>query len=98
MATKSALELLAEREGTTALELALDNYQLWYNANAALSLNKEYEIANGQNSKRKLTRADSDEVLDQLNYWENELGKLQGIDPSAPKLSTIFTAGIPYAE
>lgn len=96
MAIKTALELLADRQGKTPTELALDNYEMWYNANQALSLNKEYEIANGQNSKRKLTRADSKEVLEQLNYWENELGKLQGIDPSAPKINTIFTTGMPY--
>ena len=93
MATKTALELLAERQGKTPLELALNNYELWYNANAALSLNKTYKIDNGQNSKRELTRADSKEVLDQLNYWENEVGKLQGKDPSAPKIRTIYTAG-----
>jgi len=96
MATKTALELLAERQGKTPLELALDNYELWYNANAALSLNKSYTIANGQNSKRELTRADSKEVLEQLNYWEDELGKLQGSDPASPKISTIYTVGNPY--
>lgn len=92
---RTALELLADRLGKTPLELALDSYQLWYDANAALSLNKEYEIQNGQNSKRKLTRADSDEVLDQLNYWENEVGRLQGEEVFAPKINTIFTTGIP---
>ena len=95
MATKTALELLAERQGKTALELALDSYQMWFDANQALSLNKSYTIANGQNSKRELTRADSQEVLEQLNYWENELGKLQGQDPSSPKINTIFTSGFP---
>ncbi len=92
---KSALELLADRLGKTPLEIALDSYQMWYDANQALSLNKEYEIANGQNSKRKLTRADSQEVLEQMNYWDDELGKLQGSDPSAPKIRTIYTSGVP---
>ena len=97
MATKSALELLAERndDGRSALDLALDNYELWFKANQALSLNKEYEISNGQNSKRKLSRADADEVKQNLDYWENEVLRLQGSSTVAPKISTIYTAGYP---
>ena len=34
-------DLLAERKGTTSLELALDTYSMWYDANQALSLNKD---------------------------------------------------------
>lgn len=92
---KTALELLAERnnDGRSSIELALDNYQMWFNANQALSLNKEYEISNGQNSKRRLTRADASEVKLNLEYWENELSKLQGEEILAPKIRTIFTAG-----
>ncbi len=67
---------------------------MWFKANQALSLNKEYEISNGQNSKRRLTRADSDEVLEQLAYWENQLALLQGEEIAAPKIRTIFTAGV----
>lgn len=85
------LEALAERKGKTALELALDNYEMWYNANQALSLNKEYEISNGQNSKRRLSRADADEVKANLDYWENEYSRLQGESILAPKVSAIFT-------
>jgi len=94
---KTALELLAERndDGRSALELALDNYELWFKANQALSQNKEYEIANGQNSKRKLTRADADEVQQNLLYWENEISRLQGTSINAPKIRTIYTSGIP---
>ena len=92
---KTALELLSERnkDGRSSLELALDKYEMWFNANQALSLNKSYEISNGQNSKRRLDRADADEVKDMLNYWENELAKLQGEEIAAPKTRTIFTAG-----
>ena len=94
---KTALQLLSERnnDGRSSLELALDNYELWFKANQALSQNKEYEISNGQNSKRKLTRADAKEVLDNLNYWENEVSKLQGEEIAAPKIRTIFTVGYP---
>lgn len=94
---KTALELLAERndDGRSALELALDNYELWFKANQALSQNKEYEIANGQNSKRKLTRADADEVQQNLLYWENEVAKAQGTSINAPKVRTLYTAGTP---
>mgnify|MGYP000138327694 CR=1 FL=1 len=98
MAVKTALELLSEPPeyaGKTTLDLAVENYNLWFKANQALSLNKEYEISNGQNSKRKLTRADADEVQQNLLYWENEIGRLQDADPSAPKIRTIFTAGYP---
>ncbi|MHA1465933.1 MAG: DUF6148 family protein [Candidatus Heimdallarchaeaceae archaeon] len=97
MAQKTALELLAERIGgtSTSLELALDQYQAWYNANLALAQNKEYEISNGQNSKRKLTRADADEVKEMLNYWENEVARLQGESINAPKINTIYTVGYP---
>lgn len=94
---QSALDLLANRKGTTSLELALDNYEMWYNADQALSLNKEYEISNGQNSKRKLTRADADKVKERLNYWENELASLQGDSITAPKIRSIFTTGTPDA-
>lgn len=97
MASKTALELLAERIGgtSTSLELALDQYQAWYNASLALAQNKEYEISNGQNSKRKLTRADADEVEQNLLYWENEIARLQGTSINAPKIRTVFTAGYP---
>lgn len=91
---KTALELLADRKNTTSLELALDNYSMWYDANQALSLNKEYEISNGQLSKRRLTRADANEVKKNLDYWENEVARIQGIELVAPKISTIYTVGI----
>ena len=97
MAVKTALELLAEREGKTTLELALNNYSMWYDANQALSLNKEYTITNGQNSQRKITRADAKEVKDNLDYWENKVAEAQGSSLNAPKINTIFTAGIPNA-
>lgn len=88
---KTALELLADRKGTTSLELALDNYSMWYDASQALSLNKEYAIANGQNSQRRLSRADADEVKVQLEFWENEVARIQGDELVAPKLNTVFT-------
>lgn len=90
---KSALQLLSERGGSvkSPLDLALDNYEAWFNASQALALNKEYEISNGQNSKRKLTRADASEVKSQLDYWENEIMRLQGEQITAPKIRTIFT-------
>ena len=92
---KTALQLLADRKGTTPLSLALDNYELWYNANQALSLNKDYEIQNGQSSKRRLTRADADEVKMNLDYWENEVARLQGTSIVAPKINQLYTAGTP---
>ncbi len=94
---KTALELLAERNGDdrSSLELALDNFEVWNKASQALAQNKDYEISNGQNSKRKLSRADADEVKMMLDYWENEIAKIQGVSITAPKLRTIFTAGIP---
>lgn len=97
MATKTALELLSDRnnDGRSALELALDNYEMWFKANQALSLNKSYEISNGQNSKRKLDRADAKEVKDNLDYWENQVAVLQGSSTTAPKFNTIFTVGYP---
>lgn len=95
MAIKTALELLAERRGTVTLELALDQYQSWYDANIALSQNKEYEINNGQNSKRRLTRADASEVKQNLDYWENQIAVLQGTSTTAPKIRTVFTVGYP---
>ena len=92
---KSAIELLAERnnDGRSALDIALDNYQAWFNASQALAQNKDYEISNGQNSKRKLGRADASEVQEMLNFWENELGRLQGASITGPKIRTIFTVG-----
>ena len=95
MATKTALELLAEQRGSTALQLALDNYSMWYDANQALSLNKDYEIQNGQSSKRKLSRADADEVKMNLDYWENEVARLQGTSIVTPKVNSFYTVGTP---
>jgi len=95
MATKTALQLLAEKRNTTALELALNNYSMWYDANQSLSLNKDYEIQNGQSSKRRLTRADAKEVKLNLDYWENEVARLQGDSITAPKFNQIFTVGNP---
>ena len=94
---EKALDLLAARVGKTTLELALDNYQMWFDANQALALNKEYTITNGQNSQRKITRADAKEVKDNLDYWENKVAEAQGSSLNAPKINTIFTAGIPSA-
>ncbi len=93
MSSKTALELLAERRNTTTLELAVDNYQMWYDANQALSQNKTYKIDNGQNSKRELSRADAQEVKMNLDYWENEVARIQGASLIAPKINTIFTVG-----
>ena len=95
MAIKSALELIAEREGKTALELATDGFQSYYNASIQLSLNKEYEIQNGQSSKRRLTRADAAEVKRMMDYYENEISKIQGVSLTAPKINQLFTVGIP---
>lgn len=93
MAIKTALELLADRKNKTALELALDNYSMWYDANQSLSLGKSYTISNGQNSSRTMTNADADEVKKNLDYWENEVSRLQGQELNAPKISTIYTVG-----
>jgi len=95
MANNNILDALADKlnNGKTALDLALETYQMWYDANQALSINKEYEISNGQNSKRKLTRADADEVTKMLNFWENEWLRLQGTSLAAPKINTIYTVG-----
>ena len=97
MATKTALELLAERndDDRSALELALDSYELWFKANQALAQNKDYSIKNGQNSERRLTRADANEVEQNMLYWENEVARLQGESINAPKIRTLYTAGIP---
>jgi len=97
MATKTALELLADRnnDGRSALELALDNYEMWFKANQALSTGKSYEISNGQNSKRRLDRADAKEVKENLDYWENQVAVLQGSSTTAPRIRTIYTVGCP---
>ncbi len=97
MAIQSALDLLAERKGgaNTSLSLALDQFEAWYNASIALSQNKDYSIKNGQNSERRLTRADAKEVEQNLLYWENEVSRLQGTSINTPKIRTVFTAGIP---
>ena len=95
--TKTALELLAERnnDDRSALELALDQYEAWNKASLALAQNKEYSIKNGQNSERRLTRADAKEVEQNLLYWENEVARLQGESINAPKINTIYTVGVP---
>lgn len=88
---KNTLELLAESKNKTYLEMALENFEMWYNANQALSLNKDYEINNGQNSKRRLSRADADEVMMMMKYWDNEVQRAQGTSNSGAKIKRIFT-------
>lgn len=91
MAIKTAMELLAERQSKTPLELALDNYEMWFNANQALSLNKSYEISSGAGSTRKLTRANADEVEKNMRYWENKIAELQGGTTTGPRFYTVQT-------
>ena len=95
MVIKTALELLAEARDSNPLQLALNNYTMWYDANQALSLNKEHEISNGQSSKRKITRADATEVKNNLDYWENEISKIQGVSLDAPRITELFTVRNP---
>ena len=91
---KTPLELLADRKNTTALELALDNYEMWYNASIDLASSKDYEISSGQGSKRKLSRADLDEVTNALDFWEREIGKITGDSALSPKVRAIFTRNL----
>ena len=90
---KSALELLGERESPTKsdLDLALDNYKLWYEANQSLAMGKSYEISNGAGSTRKLTRANADEVERNLRYWENKVAEAQGSTTTSPRFYTVQT-------
>ena len=89
--SKSKYPLLTENEALK--QYFLDNIILWSNTLESLSLSQDYKISNGQNSKRKLTRADADEVTKMLNFWENEWHRLQGTSLTAPKINTIYTVG-----
>ncbi len=96
---KTALQLLSDRnnDGRPPLELALDNYEIWLNASQALASGKDYEISNGQGSKRKLSRNDASEVKMMLEYWEFEVDRLQDNQLLTPKINPIYTVGNPNA-
>lgn len=89
-------EAVAQQEGKTYEKYCLDNYIVWKNAQLALSQNKSYSITNGQSSSRNLTRADLDEVMAAMRYWEDEWKKAKGKAPSyKPQFNTVFTQGYP---
>ena len=54
------------------LEQAQEQLQLWLNANKAISTGVSYTIGT-----RSLTRANSDEVLKQIDYWSSMVSRLE---------------------
>ena len=55
---------------------------LWMEADDAVARNQSYSIGN-----RSLTRADADEIRDNINFWE---GKVARLDRSATRKRTRF--------
>lgn len=51
---------------------AKEHLQAWLKADLALATSKEYTIGN-----RRLTRANVQEVKDRINFWRNEVARLE---------------------
>jgi len=51
---------------------AKEHLQAWLEADLALATGKEYTIGN-----RRLTRANVQEVKDRINFWRNEVARLE---------------------
>ena len=90
---KAKYPLLAENEALQ--QYFLDKLVLWNNTLESLSQNQSYKISNGQNSSRDLERVEIDEAQSQVDIWTEKLENLVGTSIDAPKIRTVFTAGIP---
>jgi len=55
------------------LDTAKTHLQAWLDAELAISTGQSYRIGS-----RQLERADLAEVRKQINYWRNEVSKLEG--------------------
>jgi hypothetical protein len=73
----STLALLALRNNTTELTLALDNYEQWFNASQALATSESYEMMSSTGAKRRLTRANASEVEGMLIFWDKKVQSAQ---------------------
>lgn len=51
---------------------AKDHLQAWLEADLALATGKEYRIGS-----RKLTRANVAEVKERINFWRNEVARME---------------------
>lgn len=51
---------------------AKDHLQAWLKADLALATGKEYRIGS-----RKLTRANVAEVKERINFWRNEVARME---------------------
>lgn len=51
---------------------AKEHLRAWLDADLALATSKEYTISN-----RRLTRANVQEVKDRINFWRNEVARLE---------------------
>lgn len=55
-------------------EIAVEMLDLWLAAEKALTTGKTYTIGT-----RSLTRVDLDEVAERINYWTNEIARLDNL-------------------
>lgn len=58
------------------LEQAKQQLQAWLDANIAVSQGQAYSMGTS-NGNRSLTRANSSEILKQIDYWENKIRELE---------------------
>lgn len=58
------------------LEQAKQQLQAWLDANIAVSQGQAYSMGTS-NGNRSLTRANSSEILKQIDYWENKIKELE---------------------
>lgn len=61
-----------ERMAEWTIYEAKEHLQSWLDADLALATGKEYTIGN-----RRLTRANVQEVKDRINFWRNEVARLE---------------------
>lgn len=54
--------------------------QLWLDASSALATGKAYTIGSGTSTARQLTRANAQEVLEMISFWQ---GQVDALGPTA---------------
>ncbi|MDA5559182.1 DUF6148 family protein [Exiguobacterium sp. MMG028] len=60
-----------ETTGVMTLQRAKTHLEAWYQADLAVSTGKSYTIGS-----RSLTRADMDDIRQQIKYWEGRVAAL----------------------
>jgi hypothetical protein len=67
---------MSQSQNPINLEIAKNQLNTWLAANLAVASGQAYEIEMG-GTKRKLTRVNSKEILEQIKFWSKEIALLE---------------------